>query len=160
VFSFKYSTWPGFTLADQADSFRRLNALVKQTNPVAGIAQFIDGLYAPKLVTDPTAVASDSYVPPAWAAQPDKALDGIALYRGVVKPGCRTCHISSGNPNLDFLQYSDFFSGNGPQIPGVVCGDKTMPHAEHTLKKFWKSGARAYLVAGLGIDLGQLPCTP
>src|SRR5262249_8338730 len=68
VFSFKYSTAAGFTFADQADRLRRLNALVKTSNSSLAIAEMIDGMYAPKSVGDPTAVANNTFVPAAWAS--------------------------------------------------------------------------------------------
>jgi hypothetical protein len=146
-FSYKYSTAAGFTQADQADAFRRLNALVRSANPTTGIAELIDGMYAPKAVTDPTAVASDDFVPDAWA-NVNGSLAGTALYRGVVKVGCRTCHISATNTAIDFNTYTDFFNAL-PSIRPFVCGAAhTMPHAERVMKKFWESGARAYLVTG------------
>jgi hypothetical protein len=160
VFSFRYSAQAGYTYAAQAEQLRQLNALVKQTNPVAGIEQFIEGLYLGN-DTQPGASAVDVYVPPAWLNEPSHRLDGIALYRGVVKPGCRTCHMSSDNPDLDFLQYSDFTNPvTQGQIAADVCQTRDMPHAEHVLKRFWNSAARAYLVAGLDIDLNTHPCTP
>lgn len=148
-FSFKYSTQAGFTLADQADKMRRLNALVRLADPAPAIAEYIDGLYAPKAVTDSTAVANPSWVPDDWA-NANGSLDGTAIYTGVVRVGCRTCHMSSANPNLDFADANDF-SVNIAAIRNDVCGSPhIMPHAEHVMKKFWTSGARAYLVTGYG----------
>ncbi len=146
--AFRYSTAPGFTYADQADAFRRLNQLVKLTNTNAAINEFIDGLYAPKLVSDPTAVANPDFVPADWANATDN-LNGTALYLGVVKPACRTCHMSSSNPTLDFADYSDFTTF-AAAIRNDVCGTShVMPHAERVMKNFWQSGARAYLITGL-----------
>lgn len=154
VFSFRYSAATGFTYAAQEDSLRRLNHLVTLTAPTAGITQFINGTYAPKLVSDVTAVANDTYVPPNWTNTKQK---GLGLYRGVVKPYCRTCHMSSTDPNLDFLDEADFNLYSGA-IKVDVCGpDHSMPNAEHVMRKFWNSGARAYL--DMGLDM-QSPCGP
>ncbi|HET9623787.1 MAG TPA: hypothetical protein VFP84_20585 [Kofleriaceae bacterium] len=147
-FAYKYSTQAGFTLADQQEKFRQLNVLVKQTSPTPGISQLIDGLYAPKAVTTAGAIASDGYVPDGWA---DTTVTK-SLYLGVVKPGCRTCHTSSAIASFDFLE-SDDFSAFSTAIRHLVC-DKTaggtrghnMPQAERVSKKFWESGARAYLL--------------
>ncbi len=145
--AFRYSTAPGFSYADQADAFRRLNQLVKLTNTSPAINEFIDGLYAPKLVSDPTAVANLDFVPADWQnATAD--LDDTALYLGVVKPTCRTCHISANAGDLDFADYADF-QAKATQIRGLTCGSHNMPHAERVMKNFWQSGARAYLVTGL-----------
>jgi hypothetical protein len=148
-FSYKFSTQAGFSFADQVDKFRRLNALVRAANPTPAIAELIDGMYAPKSVNDPTAVASDDFVPDAWRFA-NGSLAGTSLYQGVVKVGCRACHSSSVNTGLDFNSPDDF----SPLISAIrndVCGSThIMPHAEHVMKKFWQSGARAYLVTGYG----------
>jgi hypothetical protein len=154
-FSYKYANVPGFTFADQADKFRQLNALIKKYTTAPAITQLIDGMYAPKPVTDPTAVANDDYVPSAWLSWPGARhpLDGKALYRGAVKVACRTCHVSeTTRPDLDFLEPTDFTMPldplNSPRA--LACGNPHyMPHAERAMKKFWESGARAYLVTGL-----------
>src|SRR5262249_40564741 len=165
VFSFGYSDQPGFTQADQADAFRRLNAMVKATHPSNGINQFIDGLYT-KPVTDPTAQATDAYLPPGWTDQ--NHIDPETIYKGVLKVGCRGCHMSATNPALSFLDFAGFRSAdfdtgafaNGGKIASEVCQAKAMPQSERAVKNFWASGARAYLVDGLHVDLAKYPCTP
>lgn len=149
-YSFKFSSAPGFTFNDQIDEIRRLNQLITLTQPSPAITEFINGLYAPKSVNDPTAVSNDDYVPDDWS-QANGSLAGTALYRGVVKVACRTCHMSAtSRPDLDFADYSDFTS-NLSTIKADVCGNPhVMPHAERVLKNFWQSGARAYLVTGFG----------
>lgn len=146
-FSFKFSSASGYTFAAQADSIRRLNSLVRSFgNPTPGIAEFIDGTYAPKAVSDPTAVANDDFVPDDWALV-NGSLVGTSLYRGVVKVACRTCHMSATTSSYDFADYADF-SGLISLIKADVCGSHVMPHAERVMKNFWQSGARAYLITG------------
>jgi hypothetical protein len=155
-FAFKYSTQAGFTLDDQQDAFRRLNVMITATSPTTAISHLIAGLYAPKDVTDATAVATDDYVPDPWEFA-NSSQAGTAEYRGIIKPGCRTCHVSATNTAIDFLQPDDW----SPLIPTIrhyVC-DKTsgsvrghqMPHAERASKKLWASGARAYLITGFQV---------
>jgi hypothetical protein len=145
-FSFKYAAQAGFTQADQANELRQLNGLVWLTSPSAGIAEYITGLYAPKFVSDPTAVANEDYVPADWAdALP--GLDGTAVYRGVVRVGCRTCHMSAANATLDFADAADFAALEDTILADVCGGQHSMPHAERVMKKFWQSGARAYLTS-------------
>ncbi len=141
--AFRFSTAAGFTYGAQADALRRLNALVKLTNPTPAIQEFIDGTYEPKLVTDPTATANLGYVPPDWQNGTSNTVD-TAAYKGVVQVACRTCHISAASTALDFADYSDF--ANLPNLKSITCGTHTMPHAERVMKNFWQSGARAYLV--------------
>lgn len=142
--AFLFSSAAGSTYGAQADALRRLNALVKLTNPTAAIAEFIDGTYAPELVTDPTATADLDYVPADWSNGTSNTV-ATAVYKGVVQVACRTCHISAASTALDFADYSDF-SALATTIKGTTCGAHTMPHAERVMKKFWESGARAYLV--------------
>jgi hypothetical protein len=146
-FAFKFSSQSPYRLSDQQDEFRKLNLLVKLTSPPAATNELITGLYAPKSVSDSTAVATNKFMPADW--KPNNTLDGEALYNGVIKPFCRTCHISSNNATLDFNDWSDV-KDRAAQIRGVVCGTKKMPHAERVQKKFWQSGARAYVLTGLG----------
>jgi hypothetical protein len=156
-FSYLYSTVPGFTQADQMDKFRRLNAMVKQTQPAAATLDLIAGMYAPN-VDDPTAVASDEYVPAGWASM-DSSQDGNALYLGVIKHGCRMCHASASNPSLDFLQGSDW-SDKLARVRALVCNKTThnpdgsvvlrghaMPQAEHVSKQLWATGGRALVLS-------------
>ena len=154
IFSFRYSTAAGFTQAAQADALRRLNHLVSLTSPTPATSQFIAGTYAPKAVSDATAVANNSYVPPGWTERKQKSL---GLYNGVVKPYCRTCHMSATSATVDFEEEDDFFNLKA-SINADVCGaGHEMPQAEHVMRKFWKSGARAYLVTGLGLNTACKP---
>jgi len=148
-FSYKFSTVGGFTFADQADAFRRLNVLVRSANATPAITELIDGMYAPKAVTDPTAVANNTFIPDAWKFA-NGSLAGTALYNGVVKVGCRTCHVSAVNPTYDFNSADDFSALISTIRPEVCGSNRVMPHAERVMKKFWESGARAYLVTGYG----------
>lgn len=167
-FSFKFSTNPQLTRAAQADRFRKLNAMVLKTNPPPATKDLIEGMYAPHSVDDPAAVANNDYVPKNWLSSQSPngtQLDANTLYRGLVKVGCRTCHVSAiTNPALDFLEYSDF-AGQIKLIKDEVCGpSKRMPHAERVMKKFWESGARAYLITGFAKDpvqgLARDACAP
>lgn len=154
VFSFRYSTASGFTQAAQADALRRLNNLVSLTSPTAATSQFISGMYAPKAVSDATAVANNTYVPVEWTTTKRK---GLGLYNGVVKPYCRTCHMSATVASYDFLEEDDFHNLKAT-INTDVCGaGHEMPQAEHVMRKFWNSGARAYLDMGLGLNSACKP---
>jgi hypothetical protein len=139
-----YSGVTGYRQIDQAASFRDLNEIVRQTRPAPATIDLINGMYA-------TGSASDAYVPTGWA-NADSSQDGNAMYKGVVKPGCRMCHASSTDPNLDFLQLKDF--ANQPyQVRRLVCAKTAggfrghaMPQAEHVSKVFWKTGGRALVL--------------
>jgi mono/diheme cytochrome c family protein len=169
-FSFQYPTDD-----EQVDAFRQLNALVRAAGATRGVQNLIDGMYAPLGVNNPAAVANDDYVPAKWKTLPTgnaAPLDGTALYLGLVKPACRTCHVSANDARLDFVEYNDFLNytldsiDQNPldqlqTIKAEVCGPaKAMPHAERVMKKFWESGARAYLVTGFPQDSSHNDCKP
>ena len=145
VFSYKYSPTVGYRYADQATAFRQLNALVTLTSPTTAIGDFITGMYAPKLVTDPTAVANNDYVPSGWQDKYTNELDGPAIYRGVVKVGCRTCHMSSTDAALDFKSASDFDANpTKALILGDVCTGEHADAARRTrdaaILAEWRAG--------------------
>ncbi len=128
VFGFVYATAPGFSLNDQQENFRKLNALVKSTNPNSSnpdnpIVTYIDGMYG-NAVSTPGTHASDQWVPAGWAAKPN-------VY-DVFKRTCRTCHLAS--QGLDFMTYSSVTTGI---ISSDLCAGKTMPHSEVAYRKFW-----------------------
>lgn len=145
-FSFKFSTMSQFTFAAQAGKLRQLNALVEVTNPTPATKELIEGMYAPLGVSNPAAVANNSFVPDDWKNM-NGSLAGTALYNGVFKVGCRSCHVSATNL-LDFRKSSDFSNQIGT-IMSEVCdpSHRVMPHAQRTMEKFWDSGARAYLTS-------------
>jgi hypothetical protein len=140
-FSFKFNNKVGWRLVDQQDEFRKMNAMIKLASPTAATVELIDGMYAPKSVNDSSAVASDTFVAGDWGT----STSGKSMYNGVIKRYCRTCHVSSNVANRDFADRADFDALSG-SIINRVCNNHTMPHAERTLKKFWNSGARAYLL--------------
>src|ERR1041384_8138347 len=143
--TFKFSTVSGFTFDDQQGAIRQLNAIVKLTQPTAAISHWIDGMYAPKAVTDPTAVYTDSYVPSGW----NDSIAHQGTYEGIVKQGCRSCHVASTTASLDFLQASDWDGAAINAVRSNVCGTShQMPQAERVSRGFWASGGRAYLISG------------
>jgi hypothetical protein len=143
-FSFRFSTATGFTSADQAEPLRQLNNLVLAFgNPTQATADFINGTY-PAGVNTTNAPAVATFIPPTWDTS--GSLDGHALYDGVVKVACRTCHMSAVSTSIDFNDYADF-SSRSERIKDLACGTHEMPHAERVFKNYWESGARAYLIS-------------
>lgn len=136
VFSFQYSQKANWTQSDQQEAFRKLNAIVRATNPNSGnandpIVQLIDGMYS-QGVNTPTRAPIDTYVPPGWNAQ-------RGAYLNFVTPYCRGCHIANNNPTLDFTKHSDF-RNLATQIINDVCRAHNMPHAEVPFQKMWALG--------------------
>ena len=158
VSAFRFSTASGYTRAAQEDAFRRLNRMVRDsTAPTAAITSLIDGAYADTGGVAATGAQwNDYHVPAAW--QGGSTRDNVTLYNGVVKPYCRTCHVSAG-AYRDFAEAADF-ANLKPSIMSRACQINSggfMPHAEHPYRKFWASGARAYLNAWTGDTTGCKP---
>ena len=118
VFYFRYSDKDGFTFDDQAEAFRKLNAIVASTNPTTAIQEVINGTY-PSGVNTPNSVAVDGFTPAGWSDNP-------TLYHGVVRQYCRMCHLAQPE---SFAKSTDFV-GFAPQIQHEVCETKDMPHAQ------------------------------
>jgi len=155
--AFLFADTAGLRLADQQDDFRRLNQLVLKAEPTIAMREMVEGFYggAAGLALQNTP-ANTRYVPPGWT----ESSATVKVYQEVVGPYCRSCHVSQQTTALarDILDFSSsaVFLAQANQIVEVVCGtpgsaaSHTMPNAEVTLKAFWASPARAYLLAYLG----------
>lgn len=138
--SFRYSQTPGFTREEQEEEFRKLNAIVRDTNPNPlnadkPIHKLIDTWYR-NGVYEPNRKADTGLAPPGWAGHESD-------YFSLVAPYCRSCHIASapiGVAKLDFGSYDNFIV-NAPGIQKDACRDFTMSHAEVPFKNLWASGA-------------------
>jgi hypothetical protein len=170
VAQFIYDTKPGYTRVDQEEGMRKLNALVLKTAPTLAITDFINGIYKPSSVTTVGAVANDTYIPSGWVSPSTQA--NQSAYLGIVKVGCRGCHMSAVDPKLDFLEASDWSStspvASSSRVRADVCSaihtntalNHVMPQAERTAYKFWKSGARGLLISGYPTNDQLDACTP
>jgi hypothetical protein len=159
---YKFTASGSYTRSAQENALRVLNSYVKDTQPSAAIVSLIDGSYAPSTVTTVGASWNDDYVPAAWTGSNPRE-DYPTLYKGVVRQYCRTCHVSAG-AYRDFADAQDFENlklGIMDRACGsnAVGGNYFMPHAEHPMRKFWASGARAYLNAWGG-DAAHNGCKP
>ncbi|MGH2522408.1 MAG: choice-of-anchor Q domain-containing protein, partial [Anaerolineales bacterium] len=136
--SFSYTPRPGFTLADQAEKFRQLNALVYDTNPYPGIQDLIQGWYNGQ-VTQPGQPFNANYVPAAYAGNAGDS----ELYSSVVRPYCRSCHLSQS-----IVQLASPAEVDGARFD--LFGSRIMPHAEMTAHNFWSSSAPAVVARNRG----------
>ncbi|HBY98078.1 MAG TPA: hypothetical protein DEP84_29735 [Chloroflexi bacterium] len=138
--SFRYSPQPGYTLADQQEQFRQLNALVRDTNPSASIMELIDGWYAATgSVYTPGSRLDPTFVPSGYAGDP-------GLYTTVFKPYCRSCHIAQlSYPFATPTQLLAWNVSSNQNTGYAVFHVFDMPHAEVTSHNFWNSPAPAYL---------------
>ncbi|MBU8896175.1 hypothetical protein DRW03_06095 [Corallococcus sp. H22C18031201] len=150
LYSFLYSTDAGFTQAAQEDTFGQLNALVALTPMTSATSQFLKGMYGGVLPTLGTTIApTNRFIPPDW----DTNNSDRTMYEGVVKPYCRGCHMTASTSSVDLDSPSDVSLD-------IACNaSHLMPHAEHTLRRFWNGGARVYLSARYGLQ-GSGDCSP
>lgn len=126
--------------ADQQTRFKRLNIrMVLATNPVPSIRRVVEKMYGASVggTTFPRASQDESFVidspPPGWTA----SRRDEEMYRTVVGPTCRTCHIAQG-ASISWDQASTF-KGYGTMVASYVCELHVMPHALMTHRRFWLS---------------------
>jgi hypothetical protein len=139
-----------FSRASQELSFLLLNRLIARTELYAlpEARALLNGFYgAPAYEVDPNAWPSRSFqndfVPDGWNVNDDSR----QIYKKVIAPYCRTCHIS--HSTLHFGNW-DNFSAFQHQIREAMCKARDaniMPNAEATLNAFWRSDARAQWVS-------------
>jgi len=137
----------------QEGAFRLLNALVFLTDLNADARSLIRGWYGG--TGFPRQTFNDDFVPPGW----DLDDDTRQLYRHVVAPTCRACHINqtSGDVTAPWpLRFSTFadFAGFKSTIYADVCRTHVMPNAEQTLKILWRGSVRPQLLIRLAIPFG------
>lgn len=124
--AFKYSNRGGYRLSDQQDAFRRLNRLVKQSNPTPAITTLIDGWYASTGgITTTGATLNESYVPPAY----DGNSSDRGVYLNAVKPFCRSCHVAQ---TFNLASPADLNAARDNLFPPPSSSPFVMPHAEQT----------------------------
>lgn len=170
--SFEYSSTPGFTRNDQEEELRELNAHVRATDPAPATAELIDGWYSPSAVTIPGATFDGDFIPPDFQSPPGfsttQAGQARKVYRHVVAPYCRTCHVAQVNfpfnDGATFLALASILdqrvcSNDNPASGQPYSPNHQMPQAEQTARSFWKSPARAYLAQYLGLR-GSCKPTP
>ena len=143
---------PGYSMLEQAEDLRRLNALVQRNAPAPGVTDFLTAMY-PTGVETPNAPAAFDVVPTGWTS----TLADRAVYREVIAPICRGCHqthVGAGGVAgplafRDALSFRAMASQIGAQICGTSPG---MPNAEVGFNHLRRGAMRAYLVDYLDLD--------
>jgi hypothetical protein len=153
--AFDYALRPDLTFAAQEDKLRRLDRLVANASPTAGVIEMIEGMYPTNNTPyDPL------FVPAGWNASPRDA----RVYREVIAPYCRGCHASFENAPNDPLAFPTAASvkSRAASVLTRVCGigPKGMPTAEATTLRFFGSSARALLLAWLERPGACAPAVP
>ncbi|MEQ9499639.1 MAG: hypothetical protein RIT81_22320 [Deltaproteobacteria bacterium] len=149
VDNFAYSTKVGYRLVDQQDDFRALNKVAVDTGPTPAITELVNGWYDNNLGTNGPDQDTD-WMPAGWSSQD-------VVYREVVKPYCRGCHVALEDPALsatrnkpDFATFAEFDS-YAYAIQQRVCAERDMPHAEVTRRRFFDSPARGHMIGELDL---------
>jgi hypothetical protein len=145
-----FATKPGFTYEDQEDQLRALNLMVRGAGAPPPVVQFIDGTYGNKPDVPGTRADLD-WIPRGWNADEESR----TIYRDVIKPYCRTCHISQVG-DFAFMRIEDL-KAEDTKTKASVCETTDMPVAQATLNLFWQSSARAYVVNSLGLTTACAP---
>ena len=133
--SYQYSTLAGRN--GQEVAFKALNKGILD-NPgtrSAATAELIQKWYedpAQPGVVLASANQNDDAVPSGWSANQ-------SLYLQVIRPGCRSCHVSRDAPKGfgAFTDFSSFGGSNTSQLRRAVCGERTMPNALVNHERFW-----------------------
>jgi hypothetical protein len=124
-----------YTLDNQQEAFRQLNALVLKTRPNYAIENLVNGLYGGKVEMPGATIADDSYIPPGWDVDPVSR----NAYRNVYRKYCRMCHLAQAYP-LAFESVSDVDPG---EVYTRVCRERSMPNAQVPYGDRFKEGGRA-----------------
>jgi mono/diheme cytochrome c family protein len=158
-----FSTTPGFTRADQEAALKTLNRMVLCTYPLPAPSAFPEdacrraatpvewaGTAAALIKAGyggdglPQAVYANAFVPSGWAGE-------AALYRDVVAPFCRTCHLLRGTAAQSDIDLDSFakFQAYADRIKAHVIDRGDMPHALLIYDAFWDGGGPEVLASFL-----------
>ncbi len=161
-----FSDRPGFSRAEQQAALKAMNRMVLCSYPYAGVqpaplaedqcrqsdtsglewqasaATLIkDGYGGPGL---PDATYTEPPVPAGWSNR-------AALYRDVIAPACRNCHLVRGTGQQSDIDFSTFakFDGYAARHRYHVFERGNMPLAKVQFDAFWASGMPEQLAAYL-----------
>jgi hypothetical protein len=166
--SFKYDQVNGYSYDNQKAEFRKLNEFVKNTQPNNTntndpIKNLIDAWYAgcggvAAAGCNPSLDDFNAAIPTSWPPGTKNE-----LYRDVVRPFCRGCHVSLGR-TLDWTIATQITQMRMDSITNAACPGAVinhfMPHAEVPFKRFWFStnphapGVLADAAKGIGLPGG------
>ncbi len=174
VNTFEFSAVPGWTRAEEEAKLKDFNQWILCTYPRAGAAAGAEDTCrraatssewqgtAAQMVKDwyggngmPGATFDDTYVPAGWSGNAN-------LYRSVVVPYCRTCHLMRGTAAQDEIDLSTLakFQGYADRIKTHVFDRGNMPLALLVYEDFWNdSTAVATLAAYIDTVLGAQSAT-
>lgn len=91
----------------------------------------------------------DDFIPGGWR----QGKHTRQLYRHVVAPTCRSCHISNAKKGLTFGTFEQFNLFRALTY-NDLCRTHSMPNAEQSTKVFWRSDARSQFLNRMNIQFG------
>lgn len=167
---FGFSATPGYTRAEQEAAIKAINRAILCTYPIAGAAS------APEDACRPAARSGEWTAAAAEVIKGGYGGDGLpnaafseslpaswqgheALYRQVVVPACRACHLlrgTSAQSDIDFASYEKF-AAQARGIRPHVYDRGDMPLAKIVYDAFWSDpaapGVLADFLAGEGVSV-------
>ena len=168
--NFDYLDDSAFSRRAQESKFKQLNQMILETNPAPVVRQLIDGIDG--WYRGGRTEQDSQFVPPGW-------MGNEQLYRRVVKPSCRTCHVAM-RPAFNFNRFENLanddsstpaddrqggFKDNHSLIKLRVCDSREMPNSKVTFDLFWLDRVQRTVLqrflrdAAVPPDPG-LPCPP
>jgi hypothetical protein len=148
--AFLFASRAGFTYSAQEDRIRELNVLVRNSGAPPPVVALVDGWYDGNSTRSGQSLDLD-FIPVGWK----RSREAETVYREVVKPYCRTCHVSQV-ADFAFLDFESFKAEKNELVKSV-CGTNEMPIAQATMSLFWRSPARAHVLGTLGLSNGCEP---
>jgi hypothetical protein len=158
---FGFSTTAGFTRADQEAAIKTINRMILCSYPLPAPSSAPEDACrrpaspsewqgtAASLIKEsyggdglPNATFKDEFVPQGWVTAGQST-----LYKTVVAPACRTCHImrgNAGNSDLDFTSYAKF-AAYSDRIKHHVLDRGNMPLAKIVYDAFYTTTGPANL---------------
>jgi mono/diheme cytochrome c family protein/cytochrome c553 len=161
--AFEFSSRPGFTRAEQEAAIKKVNQWILCTYPLPApstapedqcrrpatesewqgtAAAFIKAAYGGDGL--PSATFNDTFVPESWVVNGQ-----TSLYRNVIAPACRTCHMmrgTGGNANIDFTDFNNF-KAYADRVKYHVFERGNMPLAKIVYDAFWSTPSRPEALA-------------
>jgi hypothetical protein len=153
---------PSYESGPMLQALAGLNSHVYATHPNQAIQDFLNGAYHTSAGPTSTSTFDDTYVPTGWSSPgtPSDPSDlnagaSVELYNELIKPFCRTCHLSDSSLNwASEINFQPFY----PTAWGLVCGASApMPNSLQEQNRFWASPARAHLTNAFDLAGGCAP---
>lgn len=178
LFGYDLASGSSFTEVAQRQTMRKLNALVKATQPVAPtISSLIDGWYGwcGGATTVGCAIddAGHPYTPAGWSTPTSAQLAALGatsttngaklvnLYQTTSRQYCRTCHLANA-AYFDVQDVDQAYKLRNKLSPVAATTD--MPNAERTFNAYWADGGAKNSYAAIwgtggGVTADNAPST-